>query len=67
MNFKSLFRSSGKEKESRYLMFTSSKKREIRHLHVVVVQWRKSNVQKSVMHVQSCVFAVLVDVAVLVA
>ena len=29
-------------------------KREIRHLHVVVVQRRQRNVQKSVMHVQSC-------------
>ena len=67
MNFKRLFRSLGNEKESRYLVFTSSKKREIRHFHVVVVQWRKNNVQKSVMHVQSCVFAVLVDVAVVVA
>ena len=67
MNFKSLFRSSGIEKESRYLVFTSSKKREIRHFHVVVVQWRKSNVQKSVMYVQSCVFAVLVDLSVIVA
>ena len=32
-------------------------KREIRHFHVVVVQWRQRNVQKSVMHVQSCCFA----------
>ena len=31
-------------------------KREIRHFHVVVVQRRQSNVQKSVMHVQSCCF-----------
>ena len=29
-------------------------KREIRHFHVVVVQTRERNVQKSVMHVQSC-------------
>ena len=35
-------------------MLTSSTIREIRHFHVVVVQWRQSNVQKSVMHVQSC-------------
>ena len=33
---------------------TSCLKREIRHFHVVVVQWRQRNVQKSVMHVQSC-------------
>ena len=38
-------------------MFPSSTKREIRHFHVVVVQWRQRNVQKSVMHVQSCCFA----------
>ena len=35
-------------------------KREFRHFHVVVMQWRYRNVQKSVMHVQSCPFAVLV-------
>ena len=38
-------------------MFPSSTKREIRHFHVVVVQRRQRNVQKSVMHVQSCCFA----------
>ena len=32
-------------------------KREIRHFHVVVIQKRAKNVQKSVMHVQSCGFA----------
>ena len=37
-------------------MFTSSTKRGIRHFHVVVVEWRHRNVQKSVMHVQSCCF-----------
>ena len=50
-------------------------KREIRHFHVVVFQLRQRNVQKSVMHVQSCCFAnqtycffaVLVAVAVVVA
>ena len=45
-----LYRSLGKEKESR-LVLTSSTKREIRQFHIVVVQ---RNVQKSVMHVQSC-------------
>ena len=35
-------------------MFPSSTKREIRHFHVVAVQRRQRNVQKSVMHVQSC-------------
>ena len=38
-------------------LFTSSIKREIRHFLVVVVQWRQRNVQKSMMHVQSCCFA----------
>ena len=67
--------SSGKEEESRCLVFTSSTKREIRYFHVVVVQRRQRNVQKSVMHVQSCCFAnetncfftVLVAVVVVVA
>ena len=40
-------------------MFPSSTKREIRHFHVVVVLRRQRNVQKSVMHVQSCCFAKL--------
>ena len=35
-------------------------KREFRHFHVVVMRWRYRHVQKSVMHVQSCPFAVLV-------
>ena len=38
-------------------MFPSSTKREIRHFHVVVVQRRQRNVQKSVMRVQRCYFA----------
>ena len=38
LNSKGLYRSSGKEKESHCLVFTSSTKREIRHFHVVVVQ-----------------------------
>ena len=37
--------------------FTSAKKREIRHFHVVVVRRQQRNVQKSVMHLQSCWFA----------
>ena len=40
-------------KRSRRLVFTSSTKREIRHFHVVVVQQRQRNVQKSMIHVQS--------------
>ena len=30
--------------------------RETRHFHVVVVQWRQKNAQKSVIHVQNCCF-----------
>ena len=47
-----LHRSSGKEKESRCLVFWPSTKREIRHFHAVVLRWRQRNVQKSAMHVQ---------------
>ena len=57
LNSKRLYRSSGKEKESRRLAFTSSAKHEIRHFHVVVVRWRERNVQKSLMHEKSCCFA----------
>ena len=39
--------SSGKEKASRCLEFMSSTKNEIRHFHVVVVQWRKEMYQKN--------------------
>ena len=39
-NSKGLYQSSGKEKESCCLVFPSSTKREMRHFHVVVVQWR---------------------------
>ena len=75
LNSKGLYQSSGKEKESCCLLFPSSTKREIGHFHVVVVQRRQRNVQKSVMYVQSCCFAnkshrllvVLVAVAVVVA
>ena len=38
LNFKRLYQSSGKEKESGCLVFKSSEKREIRYFHVVVVQ-----------------------------
>ena len=54
VDFKGLYQRSGKEKESSCLVFPSSPKREIGHFHVVVVQRRQRNVQKSVMHVQSC-------------
>ena len=39
------------------LPFPSSKKLKIWSFHVVVVQGRQRNVQKSVMHAQSCCFA----------
>ena len=45
---------SEKEIESRCLVFTSSGRREIGQFQVVVVQRRQGNVQKGVMHVQSC-------------
>ena len=54
LNFKRLYQSSGKEREGRCLVFTCLTQREIRHFHVVVVQRRKRNLQKRVMHVQSC-------------
>ena len=56
-NSKELYQSSGKEREGCRLVFPSSTKREIWHFHVVVVQRQHRNVQKSVMHVQSCCFA----------
>ena len=39
------------------LPFPFPSKLKIWSFHVVVVQWRQRNVQKSVMHVQSCCFA----------
>ena len=57
LNSKALYQSSKKEKESCCFLFPSLTKRGIRHFHVVVVQRRVGNVQKSVMHVQSCRFA----------
>ena len=74
LNSKRLHQSSGKETESCCLLVPSSTKREIRQFHVVVVQRRRKNVQKSVMHVQSLcntclnllLFAVVVAVVVVV-
>ena len=57
LNTKRLYQSCGKEKESSCLMLTSSTKRKISHFHVVVVYRQQRNVQKRVMHVQSCCFA----------
>ena len=52
-----LYQSSGKEKESSSQVFMSSTERKIRHFHFVVVQRQQRNVQKSVVHVQSCCFS----------
>ena len=46
-----------KEKEDCSFVFPSSTKREIRHFHVLFVQRRLRNVQKSVMHGDSSCFA----------
>ena len=46
-----------RERKIRRSLFKFSLKREITHFHLVVVQWRQWNVQKSVMHVQSCCLA----------
>ena len=54
---KESYPSSEAERKFRCRLSTSSVKREIRHFHVAVVQWRQRNVQKSVMHVQNCCFA----------
>ena len=54
LNSKGLYQISGKEKENCCFVFPSSTKREIRHFHVVIEQRGQRNVQKSVMHVQSC-------------
>ena len=47
------------KKKKAVAVFTFFTKREIRHFHVVVVQWRQRNVQKNVTHAQSCCFAIL--------
>ena len=63
-----------REKSSSWVVYALHKKSEIRHFHVVVVQGRQRNVQKSAMHVLGCCFAqqtycfdALVAVAVFVA
>ena len=57
LNSWELYPCSEREKKLCRPLFTSSIKREITHFRVVVVQWRQRNVQKSVLHVQSCCFA----------
>ena len=56
LNFKGLYQSSGKEKESCCRVVPSSTKREVGHFHAVVVQRRLRNVQKSAMQVQELLF-----------
>ena len=59
LNPKGPYLSLEKEKETFSVVLTYSIKRapEIRKFHVAVVQQRLRNVQKSVMHVQSCFLA----------
>ena len=59
LNPKGPYLSLEKEKEIFCVVLTYSIKRarEIRKFHVAVVQQRLRNVQKSVMHVQSCFFS----------
>ena len=54
VNSTDCFKSSGKERESRFIVFTSSAEREIRHFHVVVVQRRQRSGQKGVMQLLFC-------------
>ena len=77
LNPKGPYLSLEKERETFCVVFTYSVKQvhEIRKFHVAVMQRWLKNVQKSVMHVQSCCFAnitycffaILVAVAVVVA
>ena len=57
LNSKDFIKVLGKEKESPCLVVLFSTKREISHFYGLVVQRPQRNVQKSVMHVQSCCFA----------
>ena len=57
LDFKGPYLILEREIQFRRCLFTFSIKREIRHFHVVVVQKRERNIQKSVMHVESCCFA----------
>ena len=61
-----LYRSSGKKKSTSCVHVRQ--KREMRQFHVVIMQWRQRNVQKSVIldEVVVLFFAVLVAVAVAV-
>ena len=56
-----------KRQKIRRRSFKSSKKRETRHFHVVVMQRRQRHVQKSMLHVQSCYFFPVADADAVVA
>ena len=56
LNSKDCIRVQEKKKK---VVVVCSTKREIRHFHVVVVQRRQRNVQKGVLYVQSCCFAII--------
>ena len=49
--------SSERERKFRCCLFTFSIRHGIRQFHVVVLQKRQRNVQKNVLHKQSCYFA----------
>ena len=55
-NCKETFPASERDRLFSRRLVMSLIKREIRLFSVAVVQWRQRNVQKSVMHVQSCCF-----------
>ena len=61
LNSTGIYRSLKKEKESSCLVFKSSRKREFRQFHIVVVQWRQRKVRlvtkKCVTYLPSCCFA----------
>ena len=57
LNSKAPYANSEKGIEIRCLVLTSSTEREIKKFHVVYLQRRQRNVQKSVMNMQSCCFA----------
>ena len=72
---RTLFRFKKRKKESVLFTYFIRRTREISQFHAVVVLRRLRNVQKSIMHVQSCCFAIytycffanLVAVAIVVA
>ena len=57
LNSKRLHQRSGKGNRKSLSCVYVPETREIRQFHVAAVHWRQRNVQKRVMHVQSCCFA----------